>query len=259
MLNARMAAMNRNKCALRISVPNRRFVAITGRVSYERPDAMVRWTVLTDQMRDTNCVVMLAGMIHGKWSSPVLLWRVSALKIHKWTPWAVGIHKFRATSALWSRLIDGCCSVWNCRLSSCSRKTFDCVWEAATAGSTTCQSTMSSSWMQSTEGMFLHRFEIHHHLTYQIQSDKMVSLMSYGNHLTKLLIFFCTFSGDCNPPVIQGGLVLDVNGRPFKSRFVQNGEMIIFECEGRARLTGVNSTYCIRGQLLHQVPGCMSE
>lgn len=65
--------------------------------------------------------------------------------------------------------------------------------------------------------------------------------------------------GDCDAPVLQGGRVSDVYSRRYDGRFVKNGEMIIFECSAGTSLIGANSTYCIRGTLLNELPQCTSK
>lgn len=51
----------------------------------------------------------------------------------------------------------------------------------------------------------------------------------------------------------------DVYSRMFDGRAVQNGEMVIFECLGGSTLVGVNSTFCIRGEYIHDIPTCQSK
>lgn len=65
--------------------------------------------------------------------------------------------------------------------------------------------------------------------------------------------------GDCDAPQLQGGRVSDVFSRRYDNRFVKNGEEIIFECLAGTSLIGTNSTYCINGELLHELPLCTSE
>lgn len=81
--------------------------------------------------------------------------------------------------------------------------------------------------------------------------------LNSAKHTNCVFFYFCP--GDCDAPQLPSGRVSDVFSRRYDNRFVKNGEEIIFECLAGTTLIGVNSTYCINGQLLQELPLCTSK
>lgn len=93
---------------------------------------------------------------------------------------------------------------------------------------------------------------------------KKVSFVTFDDTITSKVTISLSLSrtcctGDCDAPLLQGGRVSDVFGRRYDNRVVKNGEEIIFECLAGTSLIGANSTYCINGNLLRELPLCTSK